>query len=114
MGSIWPPGTDGQVMTLAGIQDAWTNPQSKDRVRSCSMVITNANKFVADIHDRMPVILGSKDFEQWERGDAKDAATLMKLASDELLQKWPVANRVNSSRADGTDATLIDKIELPK
>jgi len=25
------------------------------------------NKFVAEVHDRMPVILEAKDFEQWER-----------------------------------------------
>ena len=38
------------------------------------MVITEPNKFVAEVHDRMPVILETKDFEQWEHGDPKDAA----------------------------------------
>ena len=56
----------------------------------------------------MPVILEAKDFEQWERGDVKDAATLMKPAAEDVLQKWPVSKRVNSSRADEDDATLID------
>jgi len=32
------------------------------------------NKFAAEVHDRMPVVLEAKDFEQWEIGDAKDAA----------------------------------------
>ena len=62
----------------------------------------------------MPVILEEKDFEQWERGDVKDAAALMKPANEDVLQKWPVSKRVNSSRANDDDATLIDKIELPK
>jgi hypothetical protein len=35
----------------------------------------------------------------------------MKPASEDLLQKWPVPRRVNSSRADGDDATLIEKID---
>jgi putative SOS response-associated peptidase YedK len=103
---------DGQVITIAGIEDAWTDPQSKERIRSCSMVITDANKLAAEVHDRMPVILEPKDFQQWERGDVNDAATLMKPADDDLLQKRPVSMRVNRSRADGSDATLIDKIEL--
>jgi putative SOS response-associated peptidase YedK len=77
---------------------------------SCSMVITEANKFVSGIHDRMPVILESKDFEQWERGDAKDAAALMKPASDDLLDMRPVSRRVNNSRADASDATLIEAV----
>jgi hypothetical protein len=34
----------------------------------------------------------------------------MRPAADDVLQKWPVSKRVNSSRADGDDATLIDMI----
>ena len=33
----------------------------------------------------MPVIPEASDFEQWERGDAKEVAALMKPASDDLL-----------------------------
>jgi putative SOS response-associated peptidase YedK len=56
----------------------------------------------------MPVILESKDFEQWERGDLRDAAALMKPAGEKVLQKWPVSKRVNSSRTSDENATLID------
>jgi len=105
---------DGQVITFAGIHDGWVDPATWEKLRSCSMVVTEPNKLAAEVHDRMPVILEAADFEQWERGDVKDAAALMKPASEELLQKWPVSKRVNSSRADDNDATLIDKIELGK
>ena len=88
------------------------DPEGKERIWSCSIVITDANKLAGDIHDRMPVILEPKDFQQWERGDLKDAAVLMKPADEDVLQKWPVSKRVNSSRADDADATLIDKVEL--
>ena len=73
------------------------------------MVITEPNKFVAEVHDRMPVILEAKDFEQWERGDVKDASALMKPAAEDVLQKWPVSKRVNSSRASDEDVSLIEK-----
>jgi hypothetical protein len=43
----------------------------------------------------MPVILEEKDFEQWERGDAKDAAALMNPAGDDVLQKGTVSKRVS-------------------
>jgi putative SOS response-associated peptidase YedK len=68
---------DGQVITIAGVQDGWTDPQSGERLRSCSMVITEANQFVVDVHDRMPVILEAEHFEQWMDGDANDAADLL-------------------------------------
>src|ERR1043166_3757789 len=102
---------DGQVMTIAAIQDAWTQSNG-EKLRSCAMVITDPNAFVAEVHDRMPVILEPKDFDQWERGDVKDAAALLKPVGEDVLQKWPVSKRVNSSRADDQDATLIERISL--
>jgi putative SOS response-associated peptidase YedK len=101
---------DGQVMTFAAIHDTWTDPATKMPLLSCSIVITEPNKFVAEMHDRMPVIFEVKDFEQWERGDAKDAVVLMRPAAEEVLQKWPVSLRANSSRASDDDPTLIERI----
>ena len=104
---------DGQVMTIGGLWSRWTDKATGEDLKSCTMVITEPNELAADVHDRMPVILEAKDFEQWEHGDPKDAAALMKPAGETVLQKWPVSKRVNSSRADGDDATLIDCIKLP-
>jgi putative SOS response-associated peptidase YedK len=101
---------DGEPMTIAAIQDGWLSPDG-EMIRSCAMVIGEPSKFVSEVHDRMPVILEPKDFEQWERGDVKDAAALMKPAGEDVLQKWPVSQRVNSSKADKDDATLIEKAD---
>jgi putative SOS response-associated peptidase YedK len=101
---------DGHVMTIAGLWSNWKDKTTGEDLKSCTMVITEPNKFVADVHDRMPVILEARDFEQWERGDGKDASALMRPAGEDMLQKWPVSKRVNSSRASDEDATLIAKI----
>jgi hypothetical protein len=37
---------------------------------------------------------------------------LLKPAAEDVLQKWPVSKRVNSSRAPDDDPTLTDKISL--
>jgi hypothetical protein len=37
---------------------------------------------------------------------------LLKPAADDVLQRWPVSKRVNSSRADAEDATLIDPVRI--
>jgi hypothetical protein len=50
--------------------------------------------------------------EQWEHGEAKDATALMNPAGERVLQRWPVSKRVNSSKADDSYATLIDRIEV--
>ena len=74
------------------------------------MIITEPNKFVAEVHDRMAVLLGEKNYEPWLSGKA--GLELLKPAAENMLQRWPVSKRVNSSRAPDDDPTLIDKISL--
>jgi putative SOS response-associated peptidase YedK len=35
------------------------------RSKSCAMIVTDANQFVGELHDRMPVILEPDQFEAW-------------------------------------------------
>jgi putative SOS response-associated peptidase YedK len=74
------------------------------------MLIAPANEFVADIHDRMPVLITQEQFEPWLKGEA--GTEILKPAPNDFLQRWPVSQRVNSSRADPQDATLIEWISL--
>jgi putative SOS response-associated peptidase YedK len=74
------------------------------------MIITEPNEFVAEVHDRMPVLLAEKDFEPWLRGEA--GVEVLKPAANDLLQRWPVSRRVNSSRAPDDDPTLIERISV--
>ena len=101
---------DGRPVTIAGLWDAWKNPQTGERLVSCTMLITGPNALAAEIHDRMPVILEPADFQAWLSGEAgKD---LLVPAGDDRLQMWPVSKRVNSSRTPGDDPTLIEAVEL--
>lgn len=95
----------GSALTFAGLWDEWRDGTSGQRLKSCTMIITEANAFVADVHDRMPVILAANDFEAWLRGEA--GVELLKPAPGDALQRWPVSMRVNSSKAPTEDPTLI-------
>ena len=44
--------------------------------------------------------------------DLREAADLMKPASEGVLQKRPVSRRVNSSKAPSDDPTLIEEVKL--
>jgi putative SOS response-associated peptidase YedK len=72
------------------------------------MIITEPNEFVAEVHDRMPVLLTQEQFVPWLNGDAD--VEFLKPAPNDLLQKWPVSQRVNSSKAPSDDAGLIEKV----
>ena len=98
------------ALTIAGLWDEWRDKASGETLKSCTMIITEPNKFVADIHDRMPVLFDEKDYEPWLSGKA--GLELLKPAPEDLLQRWPVSKRVNSSRAPDDDPRLIDPVSL--
>jgi SOS response associated peptidase (SRAP) len=60
---------DGKPITIAGLWDRWHEKPGGNVIQSCAMDITEPNEFVADIHDRMPVIL---EVEKFEREEARD------------------------------------------
>ena len=72
------------------------------------MIITDANEFVGELHERMPVILEPEQFEAWLTGTA--GLDILKPAANDVLQCWPVSRRVNSSRAPDDDASLIEAV----
>jgi putative SOS response-associated peptidase YedK len=98
------------ALTVAGLWDRWRDKSSGDTITSCTMLITEPNAFVAQVHDRMPVLLAEKDFEPW-LNEAADTE-LLKPAPDDLLQRWPVSKRVNSSKAPADNPTLIERISV--
>lgn len=98
----------GPILSIAGLWDEWKDKESGKTIKSCTMIITEHNKCVAKIHDRMPVLLSPNQFELWFSGKA--GTEILKPAPERMLQMWPVSRRVNSSRANGDDATLIDKV----
>ena len=98
------------VLTIAGLWDQWKNKETGERIKSCTMIIGEPNDFVAEVHDRMPVLLAPEQFEHWLSGDM--GVEELKPAPNDYLQRWPVSKRVNSSKADKDDASLIERVEL--
>jgi putative SOS response-associated peptidase YedK len=63
-----------------------------ETLKSCTMIIAEPNDFVADVHDRMPVILEPTDFASW----LNDGGTaLLRPAANDVLQRWPASQRVS-------------------
>ena len=57
----------------------------------------------------MPVLLAEKDLEPWLTGAA--GVELLEPAANEILQRRPLSKRVNSSKADSSNPTLIDRAQ---
>src|SRR5437660_1518735 len=69
---------DRRLMALAGLWETWRSPAG-ERVRSFAVITTTANAMLADVHDRMPVILASQNWPAWLGEKAADLDQLKSL-----------------------------------
>ncbi len=95
----------GQPMAFAGLWETWTGPNGEE-METAAIVTTSANRTLAPIHDRMPVILPPEQFDFWldcAEVDAKTAAALIMPARDGLLEAYPVSTAVNRIANDSED-----------
>ena len=82
-------------MTMAGIYEEWTNPETGEILTTTAIITTAANKWMKKIHHRMPVLLQASEFDPWiEEGDT----SFLKACPESWLQAWPVSKDVNSPR----------------
>jgi putative SOS response-associated peptidase YedK len=65
---------------------------------------------VAEIHDRMPVILPPEGYTRWLSGEP-DPRDLMRPFPADLMGMWPISTRVNKPEND--DRTILEPVELP-
>jgi putative SOS response-associated peptidase YedK len=95
--------TKGRLFAFAGLWECWKGADSS-AVESCTIVTTTANSRLAELHERMPVILHEEDYDRWLDAKANDPAALQALLvpypSEEIAFR-PVNPFVNSARNDG-------------
>src|SRR5262249_24785396 len=99
---------DRGLMALAGLWEAWRSPAG-ERVRSFTIVTTAPNALVAELHDRMPVILARHNWPAWLGGpptDAKHVKSLLVPYPPEEMTIWPVDKRVGNVK--NKDPVLIE------
>ncbi len=54
----------GDPFALAGLWEVWSD-EDGNRIRSCTVVTTSPNSMVAELHDRMPVMLQRDQLHLW-------------------------------------------------
>lgn len=97
---------DGEPMVFAGIWQDWE--REGEAFRTCAIVTCAANDAMAQIHNRMPVVLAPADWPLWLGEKGKGAAKLMRPAPEDALTWHRVDPAVNSNRASG--AELIEPL----
>jgi len=106
--------TDGQTLAFAGLWAPWRDPASGEWLLSASVVTTAADETVAQLHDRMPVILRPAAWLPWLDPQLRDGQALEHLLHEQSrrrLELVAVSPRVNSPHNEGPE--LVEPYQPP-
>jgi putative SOS response-associated peptidase YedK len=121
---------DDRPFAMAGLYERWEPPEPETTqtglgafgggageevdsdddgpTETFTVVTTEPNDLVADLHHRMAVILAPDEEETWLRGDADEAAALLDPHPADEMTAYPVSTRVNSPGVDAPE--LIERL----
>jgi len=98
----------GKPFALAAIWENWPRPTTGEWVRTFCIITTTANELVAEIHDRMPVILPAEAYDHWLSPLDPDPRHLLVPFPSALMTCWPVSMRANKPAND--DAGILEPV----
>jgi putative SOS response-associated peptidase YedK len=104
---------DDSAFAFAGLWERWRGEDNKV-IETCTILTTKPNALVVDIHDRMPVILRSEDYDLWlDPGVTVPSRVTgcLQPFDARLMRKYPVSTRVNSPEND--DPACAEETPLP-
>jgi putative SOS response-associated peptidase YedK len=91
---------DGEPLGFAGLWEGWRDPATGEVVESCTVITCEPNELMAELHDRMPVILDPADYDRWLDPKAAGAEELLRPCPAGWLEAIPVSTRVNNPAND--------------
>jgi putative SOS response-associated peptidase YedK len=103
---------DRSLMALAGLWENWRSPAG-EWVRSFAIVTTEPNELCAELHNRMPVVLGREAWPAWLGQEAADPDRLKSLLApypSKAMTCWSVSPRVGSVK--NNDPSLVEPIVI--
>jgi putative SOS response-associated peptidase YedK len=80
---------DGQPMAIAGLWETFRY-QSDEILRTYCIITIEAASAVAEIHDRMPLVLDETDWAVWLGEVPGDPARLLRAPADDVLVLRPM------------------------
>ena len=96
-------------MAFAGLWEGFRWPDGTV-TRSFAIITTAANAEIAELHDRMPVILEPPDWPVWLGEAEGNPGSLLHPPPAGTLRVWRVDRRVNSPKNNGPE--LLEPIDL--
>jgi len=101
-------------MLFAGLYESW-HPERNQPEVTFTIVTCAANGAIAEIHNRMPVVLGERAAEDWMNPREQDPLLLKRLlvpASSDMLSIRPASPLVNSVKNEGPALLEVKQLSL--
>ena len=93
---------DAPVMFFGGLYEARPDGAGGELL-TYSIITREADEALADVHDRMPLILPPAAFDGWLRGGTEEAMAIAMAASEVRVAVHPVDRAVGNVRNDRPD-----------
>lgn len=93
----------GEPLVFAGLWESWQHADGS-LLQTCAILTTAANRWMSEIHDRMPVLLTREQFGVWldrEIQDAEAVGPLLQACPEDWLTRTAVSSYVNNVRHQG-------------
>jgi putative SOS response-associated peptidase YedK len=103
---------DGAPFCFAGLLATWRAPEADAPVLSCAILTRAAGGRIAELHDRMPVVLPAAAQGEWLDASLIDAARVAAIVAGAATEFGyvPVSTAINGRGAEGPK--LIEPVEL--
>ena len=90
------------LIAFAGLYERWRDPQGGE-IDTVAILTCPANRTVAELHDRMPVVVAPEHYEAWldiEGTTPEEALAILRPAPDDLFEVVELHPKINDSRKD--------------
>src|SRR6185295_18060402 len=95
---------DGVPFSFAGLWERWEKGEAP--IETCTIITGEPNSLVAELHNRMPVILEPEDYDAWlAAADTAIPQAMLRPFPSQLMTAFQVSKRVNSPTNDDTELT---------
>jgi len=102
---------NNQPFVFAGLWEGWKAPGTENWLRTCTIITTEANELLSQIHNRMPVILPEEHHAEWlGETEVQDLKALLRPFPAEEMKMQEISSRVNSPKNNDPEVIGLPEI----
>ena len=101
---------NADLFSFAGLYDIWADADG-NKLATSTIITTEPNSLMAEIHNRMPVIIGREDEAEWLDRENTDVSALLRLLRPydaNKMRAYPVSYAVGNVR--NNFAELLEEV----